>query len=173
VGRERPRGATADPDAFRSVMAALAMPIAVIATIDRAGVRHGTTLGSLASLSLGPPLVMFALGHRTRTHRPVCEEPRFCLSILSSAQQEVAERFTGDPARRFGPDVGILDGLPAVDGALGWLVCTRHRVVEAGDHSLVIGLVERAVRNAETAGGPLVYHDRHYLPLSDPVLPNT
>lgn len=155
----------ASSDVFREVMASLAMPVTVIGTVDRAGARHGATLGSLASLSLDPPLVMFALARGTSVHRPACANPRFCISILAAGQEEIAERFTGDPAERFRSGIITLDALPAVEGALGWLVCTRHRLVEAGDHTLVIGLVERAVRNTVQGNGPLLYHDRRYHPL--------
>lgn len=158
----------ADSDVFREVMASLAMPVTVIGTVDQAGARHGATLGSLASLSLDPPLVMFALAHGSSVHRPACRNPRFCISILAAGQEAVAERFTGDPAERFSSGITTLDALPAVESALGWLVCTRYRLVEAGDHTLVIGQVERAVRNPSQAGSPLLYHERRYHPLPTP-----
>jgi flavin reductase ActVB len=158
----------ASSDVFREVMATLAMPVTVIGTVDQAGVRHGATLGSLASLSLDPPLVMFALARGTSVHRPTCANPRFCISILAAGQEGIAERFTGDPAERFSSGIITLDALPAVDAALGWLVCTRYQLVEAGDHTLVIGLVERAERNPAQGNGPLLYHDRRYHLLPTP-----
>jgi flavin reductase (DIM6/NTAB) family NADH-FMN oxidoreductase RutF len=158
----------ASSDVFRDVMASLAMPVSVIGTVDQAGTRHGATLGSLASLSLEPPLVMFALAHGTRVHRPLCASPRFCISILAAGQEDVAERFTGDPAERFASGIVTLDALPAVEAALAWIVCTRHRLVEAGDHTLVLALVESAARNPAQSSGPLLYHDRRYHPLPTP-----
>ncbi|NUP47837.1 MAG: flavin reductase family protein [Catenulispora sp.] len=153
---------------FRDVMACLAMPVAVVSTVDAAGRWHGATLGSVVSLSLDPPLVMFALGHGTGVHRPVCDSRRFCVSILAAEQRETAERFAGPAADRFAGDVVLLDGLPAVGAAAGWLACTRTELVEAGDHTIVIGRIDDALRGPQGAGGPLLYHQRRYHRLGGP-----
>lgn len=154
--------------AFRDVMACLAMPVAVVSTVDGAGRWHGTTLGSVVSLSLDPPLVMFAVRRGSSVHRPVCDSGRFCISFLSAGQRETAQRFAGDPAGRFATDIVLLDGMPVVGGALGWLVCSRSDLVEAGDHTVLIGQVEHALRDHDGAAGPLVYHERRYHRLGAP-----
>jgi len=157
---------TVNAQTFRDVMARLAMPVTVVTTVDPAGRRHGATVGSVVSLSLDPPLVMFALGRRASLHRPACESPRFAISILTSAQRAVAERFSADAAARFDGDIALFDGLPVVADAAAWLLCERWQLVAAGDHTVVIGRVEHAVRGVgargEAAAGPLVYHERGY-----------
>lgn len=153
-----------DGQDFRDVMACVAMPVAVVSTIDRSGVRRGATVGSLASLSVNPALIMFALGHGSGMHRAVCESPRLAVSILTADQQPIAERFAGArPAERFAQDTAVVDGLPVVETALGWLICSVHKLVEAGDHTIVVAGVERAWRNlGASATGPLLYHERRY-----------
>jgi flavin reductase ActVB len=153
---------------FRDVMACLAMPVAVVSTVDGAGRRHGATLGSVVSLSLDPPLVMFAVRCGSSVHRPICDSGRFGISVLTAGQRAAAERFAGDPAGRFATDVVLLEGIPVVGGALAWLVCRRYEVVEAGDHTVVIGHVEHARHDPDGAGGPLIYHDRRYHRLGAP-----
>ena len=153
---------------FRDVMACLAMPVAVVTTVDAAGRWHGATLGSVVSLSLEPPLVMFAVRCGSTVHRPVCDSGRFCISVLTAEQRETAERFAGDPAGRFAADIVLLDGIPVVGEALGWLACSRSDVVEAGDHTVLIGHVQHALRNPQDAAGPLVYHERRYHRLGAP-----
>ena len=153
---------------FRDVMSRMAMPVAVVSTIDGAGHWYGATLGSVASLSLDPPMVVFALGHGTTVHRPVCDSGRFCVSILTSGQRAAAERFAGPAAGRFASEIVFLDGIPVVDAALGWLVCGRPDLVEAGDHTIVIGRVEQALRSNGDGYGPLLYHRRRYHELGAP-----
>jgi flavin reductase ActVB len=153
---------TASAQAFRDVMSCLAMPVTVVSTVDAAGGWHGATLGSVASLSLDPPLVMFALGRGTTVHRPVCDSGRFCISILNAGQRATAEWFAGDPAGRFAADIVFLDGVPAVGAAVGWLLCDRSDLVEAGDHTIVIGRVEQALPGPHRPAGPLLYHGRRY-----------
>ncbi|MDT9695139.1 tetratricopeptide repeat protein [Streptomyces sp. P17] len=52
-----------------------------------------------------------------------------------------------------------------VNQALATVVCSRYAVVPAGDHSVVIGLVEHA---DVTDGAPLLYYDRGYHTLFAP-----
>jgi flavin reductase (DIM6/NTAB) family NADH-FMN oxidoreductase RutF len=159
---------TLDIETFRDVMSRMAMPVAVVSTVDGSGRRYGATLGSVASLSLDPPMVMFALGHGTTVCRPVCDSGRFCISILASGQRFAAERFAGPAAGRFVPEMLFLDGIPVVDAALGWLVCGRPDLVEAGDHTIVIGRVEQALCGPGDGHGPLLYHGRRYHELGAP-----
>lgn len=159
---------TVSAQTFRDVMACLAMPVAVVSTVDGGGRWYGATLGSVGSLSLDPPLVMFALGRETSVHRPVCDSGRFCVSILTADQRETAERFAGDPGRRFAEDIVFVEGIPAVSSALGWLVCGRFELVEAGDHTIVIGRVEHALRDSRGPADPLLYHERRYHRLGAP-----
>jgi flavin reductase ActVB len=147
---------------FRDVMSRMAMPVAVVSTVDGSGRWYGATLGSVASLSLDPPMVMFAVGHGTTVHRPVCDSGRFCISILASDQRAAAERFAGPANGRFASEIMLLDGIPVVDAALGWLVCGPPDLVEAGDHTIVIGRVEQALCGHRDGHGPLLYHRRGY-----------
>ncbi|GAA2066082.1 flavin reductase family protein [Catenulispora yoronensis] len=151
-----------DTTTFRDVMAHVAMPVTVVTTLDPQGRWHGATIGSLTSLSLDPPLVMFALGRTTTLHHPLCASPRFAISILTSTQHHLATRFAGTPTTRFDGDVAFLNGLPIVDAATAWLICDRWQLIPAGDHTIVIGQVDNAVQGPEAPTGPLVYHQRRY-----------
>ena len=39
---------------------------------------------------------------------------------------------------------GPITGAPLIDGALGWLECTTYAVHDGGDHTILVGRVERA-----------------------------
>ncbi|MEU4241316.1 flavin reductase family protein [Actinoplanes sp. NPDC026619] len=147
---------------FRDAMACLAMPVAVVSMVDADGGWHGATLGSVVSLSLDPPLVMFAVGRGTRVHRPLCGSERFCISILGAGQRAAAEQFAGAATGRFATGIVPIGGIPAVSGAACWLLCGRSRLVEAGDHTIVIGQVDDVRQGPRGIGGPLVYHGRRY-----------
>jgi flavin reductase ActVB len=160
---------TLNIETFRDVMSRMAMPVAVVSTVDAGGRWHGATLGSVASLSLDPPMVMFAVGHGTTVHRPVCDCQRFCVSILTARQRATAERFAGPAAGRFASEVVSVEGIPVVDAALGWLICGRPDLVEAGDHTIVIGRVEQALCGPGDGSEPLLYHGRRYHELGAPL----
>ncbi|CCK26808.1 hypothetical protein BN159_2429 [Streptomyces davaonensis JCM 4913] len=149
-----------DSVAFRRALSHVATSVSVVTTFDDRGQPYGVTVGSLCSLSLTPPLVLFCLDRGGSAHAVVTAARRFGVHVLGAGQQPLARRFAArGEDRAAGLVRGELHGVPMVPGALATVVCSRHTVVEAGDHSVVIGLVEHA---DVTDGAPLLYYDRGY-----------
>jgi flavin reductase ActVB len=144
---------------FRPVFANLATSVAVITARDDANVTHGMTIGSLCALSLDPPLLLFCIDQSRRSHAALCDASQLCVSVLAQGQESTARRFAQAESERFAGDLADLDGLPAVPGAVCWLLCTHERVVDGGDHSIVIARVRWATLHDRR---PLVYWQRGY-----------
>ena len=68
------------------------------------------------------------------------------MHILAADQEEVSNTFAFSREDRFKdlPWEGGHHGVPMLEGALARLVCEKHEVVEAGDHSILIGRVLQA-----------------------------
>jgi flavin reductase (DIM6/NTAB) family NADH-FMN oxidoreductase RutF len=144
---------------FRDLMAGLCAPVVIVTTSDRHG-PHGATVSSLSSLSLRPPLLMFALDRRSSLLTRIRDNGRFGMNALSSWQEDLAARFANPGVDRFcGVRWSTVDGIPRLDGTVGWAVCDLHRTVDAGDHSLLIGQVRSA---ASTPQPSLIYGHRTY-----------
>jgi flavin reductase (DIM6/NTAB) family NADH-FMN oxidoreductase RutF len=149
--------------AFRQTMANVAASVAVV-TADVDGSVHGVTISSLISLSLDPPLVLFALNRSSSMLRHLAQSC-FALTVLNAQQREIAAAL----ARRDRPPVApqwltrvAEPGSHSVavirDGA-AWVAAKFERACPVGDHVIVIGHVLQA------AGGrmpPLIYHRRSY-----------
>ena len=153
---------------FRGAMARVAMPVSVVTTLDRSGTARGVTVGTLCSLSLTPPLVMFCLDGSGRSHQVLTTAPRILIHVLRDDQAAVAARFARTGVDRFDRLAGSWHGLPAIPGAVVRLACARYGVVAGGDHTIVICLVEDAEIGP---GDPLLYFERGYcapLPLALP-----
>ncbi|QNP67438.1 flavin reductase family protein [Streptomyces genisteinicus] len=141
-------------------MAEVCTSVAVVtATAD--GRPHGATVGSLASLSLRPPMVTIALDQHSNLLARIRRSGRFGVNLLGAGQADAARAFASPAADRFAgvpwyPD----DGLPRLRHAPGWLVCRTHRFVTGGDHVLLLGLVTR-VAGSRTAA-PLVHGRRTF-----------
>lgn len=158
---------TVDTQRFRDALARVPTSVAVVTTVTRDQRPHGVTIGSLGSLSLDPQLVMFSVGRRGRSHEVFAEAKRFVVNVLGEDQEPLArrfatsriDRFAGLPALTKGPH-----GLPVVADALVTVVCTRYRVMRAGDHGIIVGLVHEAELRQ---GHPLLYCDRGYRGLTD------
>ncbi len=153
-------------DDLRELMRSFPSGVAVL-SVDDEGDALAVTVGSLVSLSLEPPLVGVAVGIQSAMHEPMRGIDRFSLSLLAAGQQRIAQHFarSGLPPlvrwREIAFDAGR--GGRLIDGAVGWLECTKRDELPVGDHTFVVGAVESATRGA--AQWPLVYLEREYVAL--------
>jgi flavin reductase (DIM6/NTAB) family NADH-FMN oxidoreductase RutF len=148
---------------FRDAMARLASGVVVVSARSREGFR-GLTASTLVSVSADPPLVLVGLERESATRAAVVEARRFGVSVLTRAQEFLAERFAG---RAPAVDVSWKDiphrlgggGVPLIEGCAAWLECDLLQVHPAGDHDVCIGAVTSAVMGA---GNPLILWDRTF-----------
>jgi flavin reductase (DIM6/NTAB) family NADH-FMN oxidoreductase RutF len=151
---------------LREAMAAYPTGVAVVSTCDASGLPFGLTVNSFTSVSLEPPLVLVCIGHASTWHDRLVAAPTFAISVLGAHQARAAHRFAREPSDGRFEDVpwtACASGPPVLDGAVAWLECSRHDVVEAGDHSILIGRVEQS----GTAEGPALLFHRGRLRASD------
>ncbi|MFD8551698.1 flavin reductase family protein [Streptomyces fradiae] len=147
-------------DEFKDFMADVCTPVAVV-TAMADGLPHGTTVGSLTSLSLRPPMVTIALDHRSGLLPKIRRAGRFGVNLLGAEQATTALAFATPAADRFAGVAWYPDeGLPRLRDAPGWLVCLPQRFVPGGDHVLLLGLVSRV--GGTRGGAPLVYGRRTF-----------
>jgi len=142
---------------FRDAMAQVATGVSIVCA--RAGDRYvGFTANSFGSVSLDPPLVLWNLAARSTSLAAFEAAPRYSVNVLSSAQIELARRFSRPHADRFATvpyRLGWSDA-PLIEGCIAWMECRPHAQHRTGDHVLFVGevvTVERA-----TGGRGLVFH---------------
>lgn len=146
---------------FRGVIGCYPTGVAVI-TSAFDGSEVGIAVNSFTSVSLDPPLVAFCPQKTSGTWARIAKAGRFCVNILADDQSDQCRRFAGVGGKRFeGLDYAYSDtGLPIIDGVIGWIECTIHSVSDAGDHFIVVGLVQdlEHIRDAD----PLVFFRGNY-----------
>jgi flavin reductase (DIM6/NTAB) family NADH-FMN oxidoreductase RutF len=145
-----------DERAFRSVLSHLASGVVAVAGTDLAGGPVGLTVSSFVSVSLNPPLVSFCAARSSTTWPVLRAGGRVCVTILGEDQNGAATQLSvRDPDRFRGidwePSPG---GLPVLFGGLAWLECTIQAEYRAGDHDIVVCLVDRL--GLADPAGPLV-----------------
>jgi flavin reductase ActVB len=144
---------------FRDALAHVATPVAVVTTADGDGKPRGVTVGTLCSLSLAPPLVMFCLKRSSGSHEVMTTAARTLIHVLADDQAELADRFSQRGVDRFAGLSGDWHGLPTIPGTATRLACARYATVPAGDHTIVMCLVT----DAEIGDGdPLLSYARAY-----------
>jgi 3-hydroxy-9,10-secoandrosta-1,3,5(10)-triene-9,17-dione monooxygenase reductase component len=142
--------------AFRTVLGHFASGVAVVAGVDSDG-PVGLTCQSFFSLSLDPPLIAIAPANSSVSWPRVEASGSFCVNILADDQEAIAWAFASSGGDKF---AGIgwspaMSGSPRLHGALAWIDCDLHEVLDGGDHRLVVGRV-RDLGNE--SGEPLLFY---------------
>ncbi|MFB6578176.1 MULTISPECIES: flavin reductase family protein [unclassified Streptomyces] len=147
--------------ALTRAMARVPGPVTVVTTIDGTGKRWGFTANSFTSVSLEPPLVLVCLNKTASTHGAFTAADRFLINVLAHGEDEVALRFARSGVDRFADaDMEPCElGLPGSHGACVRVACSMHAVLDAGDHSILVGRVVDTHTNDRT---PLVYYNRAF-----------
>ncbi|WP_068072127.1 flavin reductase family protein [Novosphingobium lentum] len=151
-----------EPNQFRTVLGSFPTGVCVITASDDAGGRHGLVVGSFSSISLDPPLVGFFPDKRSSSWPAIERTGRFCVNVLGSDQLELCKRFAAKSDDKFAELAHghTPSGQPRLDEAIAWIDCAIERVVEIGDHWLVVGHVEAL--DKREAGTPLVFYRGAY-----------
>lgn len=147
-----------DGDTFRQVMGHFVTGVTIVASQREGGEPCGLTANAVASVSLDPLLVLVCVDRKAASHDCVISSGRFAISVLSAEDEGLARRFS-EPQ---GPDKfeGVriwrgVSGSPILESAVAWLDCRIWRVVEAGDHSIVLG---EALEGGVAGGAPLLFY---------------
>jgi flavin reductase ActVB len=153
---------------FRRVCSKFATGITVLTARDAAGRAHGMTANSFTSVSLHPPLILVCVDLRAHILKHLREDGGFAVNVLEESQEALSVKFAQRVEDRFDTvewAAGGKTGAPLIRGVLATLECLIVRIVEAGDHSIVIGEVQDAVWRE---GQPLVYFSSEYRRLDGP-----
>jgi flavin reductase (DIM6/NTAB) family NADH-FMN oxidoreductase RutF len=165
LGSERYNPALMRPDRsselFREVFGRFATGVAVITSAGPTG-SGGMTANALCSLSLEPLLVLVCFENEARTLPIVREAGRFAVNILSSEQEHLAGVFASKLPEAEKLEIvehRIEQGLPLIEGTIGWAVCELRELIAGGDHTIGIGEV---VDMGLGEGEPLLWYGGRY-----------
>jgi len=132
---------------LRQVLSAYPTGVTVVAGRDANGEPYGLTVNSFTSVSLEPPLILVCIGYESSSHARLMAAPAFTVNVLSGDQLELALRFSDEPADARFDDLSWssgASGAPILGGVAAWLECSAHERLDAGDHSIILGRVERS-----------------------------
>jgi len=159
-----PSGGPPSGDSHRALRTALgrfATGVAVVTTVTPAGRPVGLTVNSFSSVSLDPPLVLWCLRRSSASLPAFLTADRFAVNLLAARQRHLAARFAAPVPDRFAgvPWQPDRHRLPLLSGTIAYFACRRARLLDAGDHLLLIGQVED---HATAPGEPLIFLDGGY-----------
>ncbi len=156
------RRAGVDRETFLSIMASFPSGVAIVTTRDSEGKPRGLTSSAICSVSAQPPLVLVCVDLTSRTLPALRHAEGFVVNFIRAGRSEVCDVFASKAEDKFAQVVWseTESGLPFLpDDALAWAECTTVQEIEAGDHMIFLGRVERG-EVANPGVLPIVYYRR-------------
>ena len=159
--RERTHAKGLGAAAFRRIMGSLPVGVTVVTARDADGVPKGLTVSACSSVSLDPPLLLVCIDHRSSSLETIKATGTFAVNILHAEQRALAARFASRCEDKFAgvPCVNGKLNLPLLDGSLAYAECVTFKAIEAGDHTILIGLI---LHGGARDAVPLTYFRRQY-----------
>jgi len=148
-----------DAGLFRQALGSFPTGVCLVTTLSPAGKREGMTINSFAPVSLAPPLILWSIRDEARSAEVFLSCRHFTLSVLAAAQRDLAAHFARPAPDKFAAweaqfDAG-LGGCPVLLGAVATFECDTYSRYSEGDHTILIGRVERFTNTQAT---PLFFH---------------
>ncbi len=132
-----------DPRALRNAFGSFMTGVTVVTAYGKDGDPIGFTANSFTSVSLEPPMLLVCLAKTSKNYEALTSADGFGVNILAETQVDVSNTFARPVADRFatvnwqnGPF-----GSPVIDGVSAWFDCAMHKIIDAGDHVILIGAV--------------------------------
>ena len=153
-------------DAKKNVLRKIPYGLYVIGVKD-GDACHAFTGSWFSQCSMKPPRVMLGVRHGTHSSDMLKKGRAFSVNLVAKEDRKILEQFfkpTPAHGDRFG-ELGFalkVTGTPILDAAIAYLECEVKEILDAGDHSIVVGeVLEAEVRRDES---PLVMGDTpwHY-----------
>jgi len=132
-----------DSRQFRAALGSFATGVTIVTIRAPDGTPIGLTANSFNSLSLEPPMVLWALDKTSRSLEAFEAADYFAVNILAADQQPLADLFATRGAEKFAElscDTG-LGGIPLLRGCSARFECRTSYQYEGGDHVIFVGEV--------------------------------
>ena len=157
-----------NPDKSRSLRDAFgnfATGVTIITTTDTDGSPRGFTANSFTSVSLEPPLLLVCIAKTAHSAPIFSDAKHFAINILSERQKDLSGLFASKEVNKFEQSNWCHGSkkLPILKGNIAHFICENDRLVDAGDHLILIGKV---LDHEVSEGTPLGYFKGNYFSVS-------
>lgn len=142
--------------ALRDAFGRFATGVTIVTTgSDTGGVA--ITANSFSSVSLDPPMVMWALAEDSNRYQAFKDAQHYAIHILRADQQDLAWKVVRDGTALNDLDLATnAHGVPLLSGCLARFECRQNAVYPGGDHKIILGEVLRA--EIGTLGDALTFY---------------
>ena len=146
--------AAANARDFRNALGRFGTGVTVV-TCDTGTGPLGITANSFASVSLDPPLVLWAPAKSSSRYPFYAAADHFAIHVIGADQTEICNGFARAGDAFAGLDWDTSDqGVPLINGCLSRFECTKVAEHDGGDHSIIVARVTRVTTQP---GNPLLF----------------
>ncbi|MCL3882212.1 flavin reductase family protein [Marivita sp. GX14005] len=151
--------------AFRAALGQFGTGVTVVTCQTQTG-PIGITANSFASVSLDPPLVLWAPAKASARYPFFMEAEHFAIHVIGAEQAHLGKAFAreGDAFHDCDWSYGDRD-VPLLGGCLSRFECTRTAAHDGGDHSIIVARVRRVTTNK---GTPLIFFGGQFGGFTEP-----
>ena len=146
---------------FKEVMGSYPSGVTVVTTVDAKNQPIGLTVNSFVSVSIDPLLILWCIDKKSSSYEAFDYSDYFTVNILAANQGDICWAFASrTEPDRFSKCSWELskNNVPVIKDAFANLECKKHRVVDAGDHYILIGQV---VNIQKTDTDAMLYYKRN------------
>jgi flavin reductase (DIM6/NTAB) family NADH-FMN oxidoreductase RutF/pimeloyl-ACP methyl ester carboxylesterase len=139
-----------DATEFRRALGSFLTGVTIVTTVGPDGEPRGFTANSFTSVSLDPPLVLVCIAKKAHGHPVFAASKAFAVNVLGEGQKAASGVFASKAADKFAA-VDWRPGMtasPLIDGSVAAFDCDLDQLIDAGDHSILIGRVRDFSHNA-------------------------
>ena len=150
-----------EPSKLREAFGNFTTGVTIITTRQSDRLPRGFTANSFTSVSLEPPLLLVCLSKKALSYRIFHDAEYFAINVLKREQKSISELFATQSEKKFLSDQwhsGYQD-MPILEGCLSNFVCSKEKIIDAGDHTILMG---RVVELQTMDGDPLLYFRGEY-----------
>jgi len=118
-----------------------------VITCKAGGRANGITVGCGIQASIHPPMVAIAINKIRHSHELLSEAGHFVFHVLADDQGDLSTHFGSFSGRDSDKFEGVqweegYKGIPTLPKCRAVMGCAKVKEVDAGDHTLFIGVVE-------------------------------
>ncbi len=152
---------------LKQVMRRVPYPVTIV-TAAFEGSMRGITIGSFTSLSLDPPLICFNVGRESQMHDFISKANHFAVHVPHHKQEYLCNLFAksdmkdNEQFEKVNFELHDL-GVPLIKNVCSILICKSDSIVEAGDHSLIIGEIIEVIQYRDDPA--ILYYNGSYYTL--------
>lgn len=142
-----------NPDIKKKVLRKIGYGIYILVA-ENNGEYAAATVTWLSQASFDPPLLMLGLKKVSNTYKTVAKTKKFSINFIKKSQKDMAAAFFKDTIYKDnklnGYEMSFEEsGIPVLKDVNSYLECEVQKIVEGGDHDIIIAKIKNAINYLE------------------------